>query len=573
MSPSRRDFLLVSGAALTSAARPFKEMLRNSANHAIPLYSDAALNLLAKRMRPLVGGFALRSDTRVVESLRTWLSSGVRLGQKRHKITLRDEDIYQFVSLRPNVHSFVVGVFDDKVLRDIVDHGTRKPRPFERWWKSQGPSMELAFGSFQWLRTIIPDYKKRVGFRLQEIYWMTIWERRGKVVMPIIRAGDEYVSFYRADPGLTDDALRSRLQDAPAIVPDPSIIFLDWHDVAVGFNLTNSLPYLRACYTATSFPSDVWARQAFLAEPQEPLSRAGTLVFTPSGVSGSTQQAWIYRVPPIGQQPEQVRKGVHHLSDLRVAPNGITVANFFPNRVVELQAQSADWEVAPVPSPKEFPDTSLAGVEYINYAQVMSRRAAQYLSNGHFAVRVAVPSQSAAQLGVRASSYSTEVETDPPTVSDRSEPSVASGDTLTPILSAVGNAVGNAVANYVDDQFGWSEKADKAYAEAVKAGETCAAKTGFKADCRYCVDSHGLDTYEEMTQRHQVVDGIVTSVAGALADCAVAGYFGGIYACAAAAVAGAIVNGAGAVSEWRDMEDEIASKKKNVYSPCEEKTI
>jgi hypothetical protein len=575
MDAIRREFIeRCGGVAVAASLSGLPTFARAQPRPQFAAFSDRVPNLIRPRMRQLT---ATRrpylSDQVILRQIEEWLRQ-IRLGQQTHAVNVNRDNIFQFTSVRPDVHSYVVHITDAASLWRIVDIGRRKNPRFEKWWTANRNKVQLGFGSLHWLRHIVPNVpnktKKQGKFLVREIYWLIAWRKVDDLYVPAVHVGDEFVTFARPRLPWREPRVLEKVAQAPTRFLDPQLVLLPWHKVATAFQLASSIPYLRACFTSADFGRDIWSRDAQLDNTPLPPSRAGSLIYTPTGIYG--QNANTYQMPITITDPTRIRPGIHRVGDLRLAPAGFNVRDYIAARIPELQNLSAAWPQAMPPAPKDLRDQTNSGKEFIVYTQLMSRRAAYYVGRSHFGVGVQLPQIGAARSGTRASAYAVGVEEK---ANSDSDPSI--GDIQDAIT--LGSETGSTIAKNIlesSDRYGDQLRRLK---ENIKVeAQACAVDWNNYDDCVDCIEKAGdLGEAEQLMEEMSYWQGFGSVAGGAAYGCAMgaaATVFGGPTAavgCAVGAIVGAVIGLGHGVEEYYDQQVEIDKMRDEAFSGCREK--
>ena len=201
--------------------------------------SAAQINRRVRSITPNNPKGNLPNDGIMLALLQRWLDHVV-LATRPYHVPFDDGNVYQFESLQPNLHAYVIHLNDPQLLRTIVQQSATTPVLAE-WWDRIGSKASFPFASFFFLRRIVPHRAKDTdagGFALREIYWLVIYQAAGPLgqqlfmAFPALEVTDDSMTFYRPTPPRTAAEADDQLSDIETGFLDPGSALIYWHDLA-----------------------------------------------------------------------------------------------------------------------------------------------------------------------------------------------------------------------------------------------------------------------------------------------------------------------------------------------------
>lgn len=563
----RRQF---SSAMALASLSAFLPQSANAQASRLRPWTNPPLDLMRKRMRPLAnaGTLALPSDNVVGTILERWLKR-VRLGRLNVGLSASRQDMYQMVSLLPNIQAYVARLHDARTFVEIVQRGGVKS-PVLANWLANNKNLDLPYGSFFWIRRVLPNKQGNPAkpFRIHETYWLIIWRRVNNVLFPAFHVTPGSVGFYRVPKAPTQELHRKFLEDVPAIYLDPQSALIPWHSMARALNLSNNIFYNRASFRSANYAADVWGRQTRPANATAS-SQKGTVVFKRDGVYEN--KPWSFSLDLGSPQPPHPYAGLETVLDLRAVPSGASITSLYGPQVSTGFNGSSGYPTITRPSPRDLNDAHKDGREFIAVVEQNSNGGAKYAGGSHFAVGLEVPAQGAAEQGLVGSAPNAPV-------------GISAGVVLTASgLPAAGAAVGaislvrDGMAAYHAAKYGWWLK--ELAEEARNVARGCALDhPGDYEACRDCVNDAG--TIEQARQIHEdmaLESAGANALSGAASGC-IGGGLGGIaggpaamaVGCAVGALVGLGVAAVFGLVEYWEYKSEVDDFKHDAYEPCRE---
>jgi hypothetical protein len=537
----------------------------------------AQANRLLRPVSPTVTGASnLSRDKQLLADLAAWFRD-VLLAKRRYKVKLDPRQVFQMRNIRPDCNGYLVRVLDKTLLAKIISQGEMKTRRTAAVLKKVSDSQILC-GNLYWLRFVKQNAYMNARIKtphvIEEIYWLDIWYQVRGVAMPVVRV--YYNSVGLADlPVWRSEGDLSRLIKVDPYFVEANTIMVTWHDLAQRLKLQSNIYYLRACFTAASFESDVVGLRA---SPGKTVSHRlrRTIVYRRNGNYTQIAKA---SPSPFDESLAFVQQVTQYtlfpMSAVRKADLSGVVD--YP-RFFGLPVQFPLGEFVAAPQPAAFPESHPAGREFAFFAS--SRfRGVVYRGGGYFSMTFQM-SGAAAAGGVRGSGWSSAAEPEG-SIEHRVEPAGregASGSGSAGQLGALGGVfLGNAYREWSTSRPERQRRMKRIYSTA----QACADTSASEAECHECIEEVSAVKGERESMAADATMEVISDIAASAAlGCLAGGALGAapalfsmgtaiLVGCAVGAGVGLLYGGAEAIADMAAYSKRVNEFHSAAFSPCD----